>query len=112
MKEQREFVLRVPASHRGKAFIEDLKEYLNTNTYKLGKLRFTGKRTTGFGGHTREGDADNIRVYVKDIRKPLATNLQELVHEVEHFRHKAEVAEKKLKTIKECINSMQAHLQN
>ena len=111
MKEQREFVLRVAASHRGKAFIEDLKEYLNTNTYTLGKLRYSGKRVTSFRGHTRKDDADAIRVYLKDKRQP-TSNLQELVHEIEHFRHKAEVAEKKLKTIKECINSMQAHLQN
>ena len=101
MKAQRDFVLRVPATNRGKAFIEDLREYLNTDTYKLGRLRFTGKRVTSFGGHTREKDAKNIRVYLKDVRKPLTTNMQDLVHEIEHFRHKAEVAEKKLKSIKE-----------
>ena len=112
MKAQREFVLRVPATNRGKAFIEDLREYLNTDTYKLGRLRFTGKRVTSFGGHTREEDAKNIRVYLKDIRKPVTTNMQELMGEVEHFKHRAEVAEKKLNTLKAYLGSMQAHLQN
>ena len=113
VKAQRNFILRVPATHRGKAFIEDLKEYLNTNTYKLKNLRYSGKRMTSFHGHTRMDDADTIRVYLKDKRKEdSSTNLQELVHEIEHFRHKAEAAEEKLNTLKAYISSMQVHLQS
>ena len=108
-KIQRDFVLKVPANHRGRAFIEDLRMYLNTDTYKLGKLRYAGKRATAFRGHTREVDANAIRVYLKDKRQPTETNM---LDEVEHFRHRAEAAEKKLNTIKAYLSSIKAHLDN
>ena len=117
---QQDFILRVPATNRGRAFIEDLKEYLNNDTYKVGKLRYTGKRVTGFSGHTRMDDAKNIRVYLEDKRQVSpSSNLQELMHEVEHFRHRAEAAEKKLNTVRAYLkiqtvqnNSIKVHLNN
>ena len=68
MSVQRDFVLRIPAYESGYNFISDLQKYLNTDTYKMGRLRFTGKRRTAFGGHTRKEDADTIKIYIKDKR--------------------------------------------
>lgn len=98
MKAQRDFVLRIPATNRGRAFIDDLRSYLNTNTYKLERLRYTGKRAIG-DMHTKKEDAKTIRVYLKDKRMPIATNITTLMHEVEYFRHRAETAEKKLEQV-------------
>jgi len=99
MKPQRDFILKVPATNRGRAFIDDLKGYLNTNTYKLKRLRYCGKRVTGFGGHTRMDDANAIRIYVADKRPSIATDTLTLIDEVEHFRCRAEAAEEKLRLI-------------
>ena len=105
MKAHRDFVLRVPTTHRGKAFIEDLRTYLNKDTYKLGKLRYSGKRATNFGGHTRMADADSIRVYVKDKRVEDIQQVRQLVNELEHFKHRADVAETKIVQLKKILNS-------
>lgn len=58
------YIARVPATKLGYVFIETLKEHLNTEGYKI-VTRFTGKRVTGFGGHTRKEDAESIRIYLK-----------------------------------------------
>ena len=58
------YIARVPASKLGYVLIETLKEHLNTEDYRM-VTRFTGKRTTGFGGHTRKEDADSIRIYIE-----------------------------------------------
>ena len=67
------FIARVPATKLGYVFIETLKEHLNTEDFKM-VTRYTGKRRTGFGGHTTKGDADSIRVYLKprfEAHRPL-----------------------------------------
>ena len=68
MAVQRDFVLRIPADESGYNFISELQKYLNTDTYKMGPLRFSGKRKTAFRGHTRKEDADSIKIYIKDRR--------------------------------------------
>ena len=67
---QMRYVARVPATKLGYVFIETLKEHLNTEGYKI-VTRFTGKRVTGFGGHTRKGDADSIRIYIEPRKEIL-----------------------------------------
>ena len=67
------FIARVPATKLGYVFIETLKEHLNTEDFKM-VTRYTGKRRTGFGGHTTKGDAESIRVYLKprsEAHRPL-----------------------------------------
>ena len=63
------FIARVPASKLGYVFIETLKEHLNTEDFKM-VTRYTGKRRTGFGGHTTKDDAESIRVYLEPRNEP------------------------------------------
>ena len=64
------FIARVPATKLGHVFVEGLKEYWNKKDYKL-IVRYSGKRRTYFGGHTRKEDADSMRIYVEPlIRSP------------------------------------------
>lgn len=108
---QPDFLLRIPTTKRGKVFIEDLKQYLNKDTYKFGKPRYSGKRVTSFRGHTRKEDADTVKIYVKDKRQVLpSSNLQELIHEVEHFRRKAEAAEHQLRIIKDALTELRRRI--
>jgi len=59
------FIARVPANDSGYKFVQTLKGYLNTADYKI-FVRYSGKRRTGFGAHTRKEDADSIRVYIEN----------------------------------------------
>jgi hypothetical protein len=59
------FIARVPANESGYKFVQTLKGYINTADYKI-FVRYSGKRRTGFGGHTRKEDADSIRVYIEN----------------------------------------------
>jgi len=62
------FIARVPATRLGHVFVEGLKEYWNKEDYKL-IVRYSGKRKTYFGGHTRKEDADSMRIYVEPLKR-------------------------------------------
>jgi len=64
------FIARVPANDSGFKFVETLKGYINAVDYKI-FVRYSGKRRTGFRGHTRKGDADSIRVYIENRNQAL-----------------------------------------
>ena len=53
------------------------------------------------------GDAKNIRVYLKDKRDNIKTN-----DDVDIYKKRAEVAEKKLNTVRAYLNSIKTHLSN
>ena len=67
------FIARVPATKLGYVFIETLKEHLHTTDIKI-VTRYTGKRRPSNAGHTKKGDAESIRVYLKprfEAHRPL-----------------------------------------
>ena len=59
------FLMRIPADLHGERFVEDLKRYLNKDTYNI-KVRYTGKRKNPSAGHTRKSDATSMRIYITE----------------------------------------------
>ena len=64
MAKQERWVLRVPARRKGERFIEQMREYLNKDSYTITK-RYTGPRPYRNAPSTRREDAISIRLYVE-----------------------------------------------
>ena len=64
------FQMRIPADKHGFRLVEDMKMSLNRQGYKL-IIRYSGKRRTYFGGHTRKEDATSMRVYIEPVSVPV-----------------------------------------
>ena len=63
-KKIEKFLMRVPMTLEGERFVEDLKRYLNKDTYKV-ITRYTGKRPNKYSAHTRKKDATSLRIYTE-----------------------------------------------
>ena len=64
-----QFLMRIPADKHGYRLVEDMKTSLNSDGYRL-FVRYSGKRRTYFGGHTRKEDATSMRVYIEQKNAP------------------------------------------
>ena len=71
-----EYIATVPHTSKGRRFIEDLKQYMNTDTYTI-KTRFYGKRR-GNKMNTVKADATAINVYLQKKAEPVLFSINQM----------------------------------
>ena len=71
-----EYIATVPHTSKGRRFIEDLKQYMNTDTYTI-KTRFYGKRR-GKKMNTVKADATAINVYLQKKAEPVLFSINQM----------------------------------